>query len=47
MIAPAFWDTNVCVQEGLIIFKGSEWKKKIQTYKGFYFPASPRRRAGD
>lgn len=24
MIVPAFWDTDVCAQEGLIIFKGSE-----------------------
>lgn len=28
MIMPAFWDTDVGAQEGLIIFKGGELKKK-------------------
>lgn len=34
MIVSAFWNTDVCAQEGLITFKGSKLKKKIQTCKG-------------
>lgn len=45
-IASAFWNTDVCAQEGLITFKGSKLKKKKSkpVKVNRHFPANLRRK---